>query len=105
MFGWGKKNDDDYEEVTIDGEDEDKEESRMPQKKMFGKGGVIDFSTSQEDRNGIAWGRLVELGLATEAAQECIEEYPDDPDYPKLYNEVAVAEAAYASRPWWQKVF
>lgn len=100
LFGWGKKNDEEDSDQT-----EEEEQESMPAK-LFGKGGMIDFtSPSQEDLNGMAWGRMVELGMATEMAEQCIVENPDDEDYKKLYIEVAVAEAEYESRPWWQKIF
>lgn len=74
--------------------------------KFFGKDGLFDFSLpSQEDLNQMTWSNLVELGMATEAVEQCMEEFPDDPDYSKMYDEVAVAEAEYESRPWWQKIF
>lgn len=77
---------------------------------IFGKGGIFDFSLpeepeEQEALNAHTWGRLIELGMATEEYQKILQEG----DSKGIANqegfaEIATMEAEYHSRPWWQKL-
>ncbi len=74
---------------------------------IFGKGKLIDFSVSAEDEElltSATWTRLTELGIATEEMKRAMKENPEEGDK-EMFTELAVAEAGYASRPWWQKIF
>lgn len=57
----------------------------------------------QEAFNSYAWQRLIELGMATEEYAKACAENPEPGDR-ENYTEIAVAEAEYHSRPWWQKL-
>lgn len=70
--------------------------------------GLFGFSPKfneeeQEEWNAFVWGRLAEIGIASEEYAKACEENPEEGDARGLL-ELAVDEAEMQSRSWWRKL-
>jgi len=73
--------------------------------KLFGQGGVIDFSVDQETLTTLEYDHLYRTGNLEAVLEDVITKYPDDPDYPVILEDWREQRREDDARPWYQKIF